>query len=157
MTATFTAALVLMAVGLPAAPTPAALPAGSSITTAALDLPLCSQAPPAVDRAAHGTFDPGVSEQSYCKATCGSSYVDCNGSSCYAVDQNCAASVRGYVECDGNRTDCPACCSEGAFDIWYIGGCCGCNGGEWWGRKDCVNGVWEYGQFCGFGTCPVCP
>lgn len=70
----------------------------------------------------------GPALDSYCSASCdhGASPVSvtCSGQ-CLAQDQNCAASIQGYVECGGVRTSCPACppqsctarkyCPDGTF------------------------------------------
>jgi hypothetical protein len=98
--------------------------------------------------------DPGgITAQSYCEADCGPyGSVSCSGDTCSAVDRNCAAGQRGYVQCDGATTYCPTCgCPEGWVE-WRDGGCCS-GGRQRYLEYECISGVWEHtGTSCS-GSC----
>jgi hypothetical protein len=70
-----------------------------------------------------------ASTQSTCTANCGTSTVSCTGTSCTAVDSNCANKVRGRVTCGSTTTYCPPCsppptpCVDNAFCNGAIGQC----------------------------------
>lgn len=59
-------------------------------------------------------------EKSTCVADCGDgTSVSCLASgTCTAVDTNCAAGVRGYVQCGSNRVYCPVCPPDCDADGW---------------------------------------
>lgn len=86
----------------------------------------------------------------FCQASCSPySSVSCSGSSCSAVDRNCSVGQRGYVQCDGNYTYCPACfvaqCLNGAEEWVNWGCCCGAPVAKQNHRlRVCVNGSWQY-------------
>lgn len=112
----------------------------------------------------------GEGAMATCTASCApEAPVSCTASSCTAVDRNCAAAQRGYVECNGVRTQCAACpapvCNEGETRTAFIGGCC-CipdetTPGQFVREERCVGGRWvNTGAFCSaaFGSCPgICP
>lgn len=85
--------------------------------------------------------------------------VFCSGTTCNAVNQNCPAGVRGYVECDGNRTYCPECQGCQALAVCTQGPNVSCTGGSNCSAVD-QNCPFQQGYvncdgnytFC--GTCP---
>lgn len=107
--------------------------------------------------------------QAVCKADCGAlPDVSCSGTSCSAMDRNCGAGQRGYVECNGVRTYCPICgCTEGQVRYRTTNVCC-CNYDDPINPEPrsmvveeiCHNGTWVQnatycdGPNCG-GICPV--
>lgn len=110
---------------------------------------------PAPLETAAGKDDPGgITAFAYCEANCSPySSVSCSGGTCSAVDRNCSAGQRGYVQCDGAPTYCPPCgCSEGAVE-WRDGGCC--QGGYLkYLIYECISGVWEHvDTFCDSVSC----
>ena len=52
-----------------------------------------------------------LSTKALCTANCGTTTVSCSSSgTCTAVDRNCAAGQRGYVQCGTTKTFCPSLC-----------------------------------------------
>lgn len=62
---------------------------------------------------------------------------------CVAVDRNCSIGQRGYVNCNGVTTFCPACdaCIEGSLRNVLTGECCD-NGSKEKQQQQCINGAW---------------
>lgn len=113
---------------------------------AALDAAVPEVASPACGSAFMASSDDlGGAPEADCVAQCGSyPAVSCwTSGTCEAVDRNCSVGERGFVECNGVRTNCPVCpsqCEEGTYKI-VQGSCCGyrrremrnyvCQGGVW--------------------------
>jgi len=118
--------LWLAVVGTPAASAQDLLPPEETA-------PLCSQAALAEPEA------PAFQAKCTATADCSDgSQVSCAGTgpspTCTAVDSNCASGVRGFVECNGLRQDCPPCPPQSFF--------CNClrPGGGWgvWTGSECA-------------------
>lgn len=107
-----------------------------------------------------------VDTNASCTATCGTGTVSCAGSSCVAVNRDCANGQPGYVACDGVQTSCAACgCVEGQQRyLTGTGCCCDYDLPKPQARRiltvqTCVNGNWvSTGSVCGGQNCAgVCP
>jgi hypothetical protein len=126
-------ALAFSALSLALAGTPvAAVPPGAQqLELPQETAPICPGAP------ALGLPDEPV-PQATCTAECWDlSEVSCGGSSCEAVDSDCANGVQGYVNCGGLIQLCPRCPRK-AY--------CNCHTPDgYWGR-------WEGGQ-CALKPC----
>lgn len=119
--------------------------------------PLCSDA--GAPLLLSGTGRDGGYTESTCTADC-DPYTDvsCTGTSCSAQNRNCGAGQRGWVECDGNYTYCPACpagCTEGAYQFDGTGNCCS-EGREETDIYKCIGGQWVYQRTRCFPS-PECP
>ncbi|HEV8578014.1 MAG TPA: hypothetical protein VGX68_02935 [Thermoanaerobaculia bacterium] len=117
---------------------------GLSVALAAiLDQPtggVCSQPQEDVVYAARrqGNFFKACSATATCNDTSGVN-VSCSytgsGGTCTFQNQNCAASVRGSVNCNGTITQCPICDCGGpvvcctCFSTGDCFACCRCDGG----------------------------
>jgi len=106
------ATLTLFACLLLTAAASAAGPAAAQPAATAPDLARCSTAAPAQSEAlpALGTPEPQPAASCYVSVDCGSTTVDCSGSTCYGVDRNCNTGEPGYVQCNGGSPEyCPEC------------------------------------------------
>lgn len=94
-----------------------------------------------------------------CEVSCGSSpAVSCTVSgSCTAVDRDCAAGQRGYVECNGSRIYCPVCpvCEEGAIRYVDTWDCCKQTLKKQ-SYQRCIGGQWVH-QYYTCAPVPFCP
>ena len=114
---------------------------------------------------------PGINLTCSAVATCNDTSgvnVTCNyagsGGTCSFVNQNCAAGIRGQVNCNGTVTQCPECCTNGTKRYTQLATCCY---NEEVGRcrrklkeETCSNGSWQVTGFpcdglnCS-GSCPM--
>ena len=108
---------------------------------------LASLTSPPTPSVASNKTDPGgvTGYDVTCTATCGGyGTVSCTvpSGTCTAVDRNCAAGQRGYVDCNGTVTFCPVCgCVEGQI-MYEDGGCCS-GGRQRTITNKCIDGSWE--------------
>jgi len=100
-----------------------------------------------------------------CSADCGEyADVSCDGTTCNAVDRNCAADQRGYVVCNGVTTYCPVCplepeCTTGETKTVHTGVCCDfpdIPDGAFVKVYRCINGQWSFHPLIGCLSSPVC-
>jgi hypothetical protein len=102
--------------------------------------------------------------KSVCSADCGEyADVSCSGTTCNAVDRNCAAGQRGYVVCSGTTIYCPVCpaepeCTTGETKTVHTGICCDfpdMPDGEMVKTYRCINGSWSM-PLTGCFASPLC-
>lgn len=116
----------------------------------------------------------GEGAMATCTASCApAASVSCSGSSCSSQDRDCAAGQRGYVECNGVRTECAPCgggpppvCIDGHYRYPMTNDCC-CTydnpsapvPGLTMREELCVDGQWVHiNNVCLPGVCEgLCP
>lgn len=121
-----------LSLALAGTPVPAAPPGAPEIGPPQETAPECPGAP------ALGLPDEPV-PQATCTAQCWDfSEVSCTGTSCEAVDSDCANGARGYVDCNGLQQFCPRCPLKAYCNCHTPDG----NWGRWEGgecvRKLCI-------------------
>ncbi len=141
----------------------ALVPAQAGITPSAqlTGPPTAGVSAPFLPEAAVASFVEGrtpTAVTATCTADCGADPdVSCSGSSCTAVDRNCAIGERGYVSCTSETwcpTPCPVC-NDGETRWIDTGGCCK----SFLAQRDyqrCIGGQWVH-QYYGCYVVPQCP
>jgi len=136
--------------GFSQAPAPSVAPLSAEALAAILGQPAATACPKPQESVVLPDQHQGIYKTCNASATCNDTSgvpVSCNyggsGGSCTYQNQNCAAGVRGQVNCQGSVTQCPVCPSdcgspkccqcEATGDCFA---CCRCDGGT---IGQCIN------------------